>query len=835
MNIQSKQGILPIFTPTITCSMMLKKQVFVLISFLQIAVAIIAQDSTGLQTEAFSIDRFSEAVEETEFKLRNLDKNAADRSDLNKLFEILDQSLAKSRELDIDSIEVEFEQMNLLELKDELQNWERFMAEIESIEKGSKLLSEQLSADKNVISSYRKRWELTRAEAVEKESAEVLLTRIEELLKYMEEMEGKHLEKENEYFVFVDTLTRVKLKVIGVIDQIRVAENKMRSDILFQDSPKYFDLESNPQDSTSIFTAIGQAWSNAHQLNVKYLKGKTFNLWSHVFLFFGLMAFFIFLRSELRKMGDTALKEEILFIRLINSPVLLALIIALFLSFWIYNNRPSTLSEQIIIVMIFPVIYLLSPLTHASVRIALYSMAFLFLADKLQYFMIGQPFAQRNLLMVEGLVGLILSAYLMISFYLKDVVKNRWAGVYQWATPILFILFGTAIYANIVGSVQFSRLLTSAVTRSATVAVVLYMVVMMVEGLMEFLIVSRWGQGIKTIQEKEKSLRFWTKLIARTWAIYLWFFATLSQLRLDRSFSEWWEEFMSLGWEFGDVSLSIGLLVDFVLIVVVFTMVANFLRHLLEIEILPRFNLKRGIPMAIGIVTRYFILILGFFMAVAAAGISLDKLGFLAGALGVGIGFGLQNVVNNFVSGLILVFERPVLVGDVVTAGDVEGTVNEIGIRSSKIRTWDGAEVIVPNSDLVSFKVTNWTLSDTKRRRELVLKLQSGSDPVKVIEIVKGVLDRNPDVLKDPGALVLFQGQSSYSFDFRVLYWISARLLLADSEVTLEIYEALKKSGFNISVPTQHLIAEENKPDAAKGLVKKAAPKKTDPDKPATS
>ena len=143
---------------------------------------------------------------------------------------------------------------------------------------------------------------------------------------------------------------------------------------------------------------------------------------------------------------------------------------------------------------------------------------------------------------------------------------------------------------------------------------------------------------------------------------------------------------------------------------------------------------------------------IGVLLAASAAGLSATQLTVVFGALGVGIGFGLQTVVNNFVSGLILMFERPVKVGDRVETAGRAGIVSRIGIRASMIRTFDGAEVVVPNSDLVSKEVVNWTLSDEERRGEILVGVAYGSEVKKVLGILKNVGDRPPQGAGRAGA-----------------------------------------------------------------------------------
>ena len=158
-------------------------------------------------------------------------------------------------------------------------------------------------------------------------------------------------------------------------------------------------------------------------------------------------------------------------------------------------------------------------------------------------------------------------------------------------------------------------------------------------------------------------------------------------------------------------------------------LVSRFLRFLLEEDVYHHWHLERGIPQAISTIVHYAVLLPGFFLGLAALGVDLTKITILAGAFTVGVGFGLQTVINNFVCGLILLFERPIKVGDVVQVDEDIGEVRRIGIRACVIRTADGSEVIVPNGTIISNKVTNWTFSDRYRAVEVPVSVARGVAP----------------------------------------------------------------------------------------------------------
>jgi len=187
---------------------------------------------------------------------------------------------------------------------------------------------------------------------------------------------------------------------------------------------------------------------------------------------------------------------------------------------------------------------------------------------------------------------------------------------------------------------------------------------------------------------------------------------------------------------------------------------------------LPRLRLKHGISFAISAATRYVIITAGVLLAMAAMGIDLTKVTLLAGALGVGIGLGLQGVVNNFVSGLILLAERPISAGDSIQVGDLQGVVQSIGVRSTTIRTGQGAEVIVPNADLISKGVINWTLSDRKRKVEIDVGVDRDMEPQTVIRQLEHAAASVERIAKSPTPQVLFTGFRDNSCDYRVQVWV---------------------------------------------------------------
>jgi small-conductance mechanosensitive channel len=203
----------------------------------------------------------------------------------------------------------------------------------------------------------------------------------------------------------------------------------------------------------------------------------------------------------------------------------------------------------------------------------------------------------------------------------------------------------------------------------------------------------------------------------------------------------------------------------------------------------------------------YVLITLGFLLALSTLGLELTKLTIMLSALGVGIGFGLQGIVNNFVSGLILLFERPVRVGDYIEVTGNWCEIQKIGLRATIVQTFDQADVIIPNADLVSNQVTNWTLRNRRARLIIPVGVAYGSDIPLVIETLKASADPHPMVAKNPAPQVLFLsfGESSLNLELRVWVLDVDHMLTTQSELHQEIDRRFREANIEIAFPQRDL------------------------------
>jgi len=242
----------------------------------------------------------------------------------------------------------------------------------------------------------------------------------------------------------------------------------------------------------------------------------------------------------------------------------------------------------------------------------------------------------------------------------------------------------------------------------------------------------------------------------------------------------------------GDTQFTFGTLVKIFFWLLLVLVVDWLLRRFIVHRLLKRTRFDVSLQYAIGKIAGYIFVTLGFFIALEVNGVNLSSLAVIAGAIGVGVGFGLQNIINNFVSGLIILAERPITIGDRVEVGSVAGQVTKISLRSTTVVTNDNIAIIVPNSDFISHAVTNWSHGDPRVRIRLPVGVAYGTDPEKLRNILLEVAKEHPKVLADPAPDVFFNGFGDSSLNFELAVW-TAEMSSKPRRFRSELYYAMEK------------------------------------------
>jgi small-conductance mechanosensitive channel len=264
---------------------------------------------------------------------------------------------------------------------------------------------------------------------------------------------------------------------------------------------------------------------------------------------------------------------------------------------------------------------------------------------------------------------------------------------------------------------------------------------------------------------------------------------------------------LTFGFTLGPFHITVGLIVMAVLLFYGSFIVSSLLGAVLDEAVFKRRGVDRGIRASYRTIIKYVFVFVGFLLALSVLGFNLRNITIIGGALGIGIGFGLQNIVNNFVSGLILLFERPVKVGDIVTIEGDWGEIKKIGLRSSLIKRYDHSDLIVPNSILTSNSITNWTLTDRFMRITIPVGVAYGSEVPLVMKTLSEAADSITMVVANPAPQIIFVNFGESSLDFELRVWATSfdKRILVISELHKEIDRRFREAGIVIAFPQRDL------------------------------
>ncbi|MBU2493083.1 MAG: mechanosensitive ion channel [Bacteroidetes bacterium] len=262
----------------------------------------------------------------------------------------------------------------------------------------------------------------------------------------------------------------------------------------------------------------------------------------------------------------------------------------------------------------------------------------------------------------------------------------------------------------------------------------------------------------------------------------------------------------------GNSTITFWTLSYLLLLLIMLFYITKKLNKIIIYKLLAKSKIDLGVRIAVGTIFRYAILTFGFIIIIQTVGINLNSLTVLLGALGVGIGFGLQNITNNFVSGVIILFERPIKVGDRIEVGNINGDVTNISMRATTVLTNDNISIIVPNSEFISSTVINWSHTDKTVRFSFPVGVSYKEDPENIKNILFTIASENTDVLSEPEPKVLFDEYGDSSLMFNLSIWTntySDKPALLKSQLYFEIFKKFKECGVEIPFPQRDLYIKE--------------------------
>jgi potassium-dependent mechanosensitive channel len=579
------------------------------------------------------------------------------------------------------------------------------------------------------------------------------------------------------------------------------AQSQALKDLLVRDGQPIWTAPSTL--TSELQTQSDESLSSQWHATSAFIQRRPSSFVVHAALILVLAGFIQWLRRRIRKAAEAepALERAL---SILDLPVSTAFVLSSLFGPVLYSEAPRWIQALIGAVALVPTLLILRRLLERRLFPILYALVGLFLVTQLRLLAASVPSLGRLFFLVETCGG-----FLFLLWFLRSglaapksveggpvtpklgergpvTVKLSEGGKFATARPGIpdhfsratlliakmgVIVFPAAVLANILGYINLANLLATVFVRGVFIAAIFYVAIRVLDGFVVIALQVRPLGALRAVQLHRRMLYRRTCRTLEVLAVLFWLDLMLNFLGLLNPALAKIGDVLNAKVGMGSIELSLGRLLAFGITAWAAFLVSKFLRFLLEEDVYHRFRLERGLPYAISTMLHYSILLVGFVVALGALGIDLTKITILAGAFSVGVGFGLQNVINNFVSGLILLFERPIKIGDVI---EIEGTVGEvrrIGIRACVIRTGQGSEIIVPNGALISNQVTNWTFSDRARAIEVSVNVLPGTDSHRVVELLRTTATSEPGVASEPAPQVYVVNFSAGAITFQLRAW----------------------------------------------------------------
>ena len=658
-------------------------------------------------------------------------------------------------------------------------------------------------------------WSLTAAAAQANNLSDVVGSTIQAARKGIRDTQAELRAQREALLAAATRVTGLQAQATEGRAQLELAEQRLRRDLFSIDAPPLWAMVGDQSETFPTFDTLRGGLEHDFELLKAFIHQERGRIAAHAAL---VLIILVVTLALSRRQHDVLPDDTPAAVRtVLTRPISATLLLAALLNLVLYPYAPVLLVNGVTVVVCALLARLFQGEARWAVRRFVPLLLTLFLISGLRRLLPPYSAADRLLLLAQDLMAAVwLWMFLRAPEFAASAFAKRMGRAAQFLGWSVFALLMMAAGGNCIGNTWLAVVLTESALRSAFAALGLLATDRVIEGIVIGVLSSRGPLPMRSVTTHAATLRHRIVRLVRTLLFVSWLVLTLTFATVLTPVEYAIRHALTATLQVGAMTLSIGVVLSVAFTIWISLIIARVVRVVLEEDLLPRLSLPRGVPTAISAGANYLILLMGVLVALSAAGIDPGRVALVAGALSVGIGFGLQNVVNNFVSGLILLLERPVQIGDIIELSNVSGQVRRIGIRSSTIATGDGADVIVPNATLISERVLNWTLSSHQRRIEITVGVAYGSDPKKVIEVLETAARETPDVLAYPEPQAVFRTFGDSSLGFALSVWTNRQDILGTvrSRVALAVHDALGAAGIVIPFPQQdvHVRTSDTEP-----------------------
>jgi len=660
------------------------------------------------------------------------------------------------------------------------------------------------------LAHLRETWTLTRDAALGDQAPAQILQQIDAVLAAIAVERTPLAAQQDAVLDLQGNIAKELARCDDALAQVTQAQQKAVSGILTRESPPIWSADLRAHAQTTLPDRLQEIAGGFRTQIQQYASDPSWGMPRHVTLFLALVL--VCCAARRKRRGWVATGEGVsATVAVFEHPYAAALIVSLLSATAVPSPAPARVKELLSILAFVPMIRIVRPVVDARLAPGLYAIAALYALDIVRQTLGGAPLIEQALLSLESLSAIALSWWLLHSEPLRQPTGQAAAAgrtrALRLFVKFVMICLAAGLVAGAMGYLRLARLIAPGALSAAALALLMYTCVRVLSGTVAVALRVWPLQRLQMVSNHCDLLEGWAYRLLVWTTIFFWAIRSLDHIGLLDPLLSLGSAVLAIKLERGSISISIEDILAFGLTVWVAYLLSACIRFILREEVYPRRGVARGMSYAYSRLVHYVILAFGFLVGLGVLGLDLSKVSVLAGAFGVGIGFGLQDVVNNFVCGLILLFERPVHVSDIVEVGGLQGEVRRIGIRASTVRTYQGADIIVPNSQFITANVTNWTLSDQLRRIDLPVGVNYGAAPQQVIKVLETVALANERILKEPPPRGLFMGYGDSSINFELRAWTDQfnNWGAIRSELAAAVYDAVYAAGMSFPFPQREV------------------------------
>ena len=687
---------------------------------------------------------------------------------------------------------------SLPELQDLDSEWRGLKLKVNVSQKGFLDRASLLNSDITLLDAQQKKWSDTLAQIETDQSLTELQTRVRTSLNELSAT-SRDLADQLKFTITLQTRLSQREQVVKKIQAQIDAEKAQIQRGLFQaDSPPLWESAARNQAEPALQRVLGR------HLSRDWLRLREFQEENHKAFILLLVVFLLALALtvQMRRHLPSWVEQGIVdspSIDLIKRRYSAAYLMALLTLFPLLPLAPTSARGIIAVLFIVPIIRLVGPLVQANERRLIYVLIIsLLVIQGCRMLAVSASLKRQALALISILI--IGAAVVYSQDLLRKIQKpNFWHLIVVIGIRICIVFLFLSLLANVFGYFALSQVLIDVALYGAYYGVSLYVAYSVSRAIALTLLKTKTASRLAVIRQHSAEISRWLLALLRITAIIIWIFSLLRLFTIRDDVENAISRALSIPLSRSDIGFTAGDILAFVAVLLLGFLISTVVRVVLREDVLQRLPVRHGVPFAVSTLTYYLMLIFVFFMALIAAGVELSKFNLFTGAFGIGVGFGLQNTINNFASGLILLFERPIREHDILEVDGTFGEVTRIGMRSTSIRTAQEAEVIVPNSNLVAGKVINWSRLGRRRPVELVVRAAYGTDPEFIVELLVKTAAANKEVLHDPPPSAFLQKFGEKALEFTLVFWVGRYHLDRSvlSEVAISVNKAFHEKGIS--------------------------------------